>query len=144
MVRRSACWLRAVQSRDEAQTHSGSGSVAVRVRARGRCDGRSQAHRSGGRSAGFLHCVDAGLPGWAGGAVVGDNQAQSTSTDRLPPPRADVPVVPGTAPANVIGLRYLSITQIYELSEGWNCAEIPHANLAAQGPINLAARGPRV
>lgn len=62
--------------------------------------------------------------------IIRRNQLRPTGH---PPPRADVPVVPGTAPADGIGLRYLSITQIYELFEGWNCAEIPHANLAAQG-----------
>jgi hypothetical protein len=127
-----------VQPRDEAHTHSGVWFCCVRVRARGRCDGRCQTHRSGGRSAGFLHCVDTGLPGRAGGAVVADNQAQSTSTDRLTP-RANVPVVSRhrTSQRNWIALPRQ--TQIYELSEGWNSAEIRHANFAAQGPIDLAA-----
>ena len=73
----------AVRSWDEPQTHSGSGSVALRIRACTGCSDRRWAYRSGGGSAGFLHCLGAGLPGWAGGAVVANKQAQSTSTDRL-------------------------------------------------------------
>jgi hypothetical protein len=73
----------AVRSWDEPQTHSGSGSVAVRIRACTGCNDRRWAYRSGGGSAVFLHCLGAGLPGWAGGAVVANKQAQSTSTERL-------------------------------------------------------------
>ena len=65
------------------RTHSGSGSVALCIRACTGCSDRRWAYRSGGGSAGFLHCLGAGLPGWAGGAVVANKQAQSTSTDRL-------------------------------------------------------------
>jgi hypothetical protein len=79
-ARRVGC---AVRSWDEPQAHSGSGSIALRIRAWTGSNDRSWAYRYVGGSAGILPCLGAGLPGWAGGAVVANKQAQSASTDRL-------------------------------------------------------------
>ena len=76
----------AVRPWDEPQPHSGSGSVAVRVGPRARRDDSRLAYRFSCRSvesAAVGRYVGDGLPGWAGGVVVANKQAQSTSTDRL-------------------------------------------------------------